>query len=56
MSILEKKQKRDTVLYVRLTAANKEWLDKESDRLNYGTLSEFIDELVSKLKPKPKKK
>lgn len=56
MSILEKKEKRDTVLYVRVTAANKEWLDKEATRLNYATLSEFIDELVSHIKAKPKKK
>jgi uncharacterized protein YfdQ (DUF2303 family) len=56
MSILEKKEKRDTVLYVRVTEANKAWLDKEAKRLNYGTLSEFIDELVNKLKAKPSKK
>lgn len=54
MSIIEKKVKRDTVLYVKLTEANKTWLDKESKRLNYGTLSEFIDELVSHLKSKSK--
>lgn len=55
MNILEKKEKRDTVLYVKLTAANKEWLDKEATRLNYATLSEFINELVNKLKAKAKK-
>ena len=55
MSILEKKEKRDKVLYVRVTAKNKEWLDKEAERLNYATLSEFIDDLVNKLKAKTKK-
>ena len=56
MSILEKKEKRESVLYVRVTKANKKWLDEEATRLNYATLSEFIDELVNKLKAKPKKK
>jgi uncharacterized protein YfdQ (DUF2303 family) len=56
MSIIDKKEKRNTVLYVKLTEANKAWLEKESKRLNYGTLSEFIDELVNKLKSKSKTK
>ena len=55
MDILEKKQKRDRVLYVKITDANKTWLDKEATRLNYATLSEFINELVNKLKSKAKK-
>jgi uncharacterized protein YfdQ (DUF2303 family) len=55
MSILDKKEKRDTVLYVRITAVNKAWLEKEAKRLNYATLSEFTDELINKLKAKAKK-
>jgi uncharacterized protein YfdQ (DUF2303 family) len=55
MSLLDKKEKRSTVLYVKITEANKAWLDKEADKCSYPTLSEFVNDLINKLKAKSKK-
>ena len=56
MNLVHKKNKRDTILYVRVTAANKAFLEKEADRLNYATLSEYVDALINELNIKPKHK
>lgn len=47
---LKKKEKRDSVLYVKIKKKNKKWCEDEAKRLGYTTVSEFVDDLIEENK------
>lgn len=50
MTTLEKKEKRDAVLYASVKPTNKAWLEEKAKELNYSTVSEFVDALIERAK------
>jgi hypothetical protein len=40
---VNKKEPRDSILYVRIKPTNAKWLDKRKKKLGYKSLSEFLD-------------
>jgi len=54
--LLAKKEKREEVLYVKVSKTNKTFIKKYYKQKGYATASEFIDELITVIRKKEKQK
>ena len=52
---IKKKEKRTAILYVNVKPSIKKFLKKTYRANGYGTLSEFVDDLLTDVKDKAKK-
>jgi len=48
----KQKEKRDAVLYAKVTATNKEMVEDQYKKKGYSTMSEYIDEMLTEHKTK----
>lgn len=51
---IRKKEKRESILYVKVKPSIKKWLQKDYKKLGYSTLSEYVDAILTDLKSKAK--
>ena len=43
------KEKRDAILYVHIKNSIKKWLKDNYKKMGYSTISEFVDDILSKI-------
>ncbi len=48
----KQKEKRDAVLYAKVTPTNKEMVEDQYKKKGYSTMSEYIDEMLTEHKTK----
>ena len=46
---MKAKQKRSSILWARISPKNAKWINSEMKRLNYRSVSEYTDDLLSSL-------
>lgn len=51
---MEKKNKRNAILYVRISEDAKEWLLGQAHKFNIESLSEYVEKLIHTLRMKGK--
>ena len=49
---IKKIEKRDAILYVKITPTNKKYVKKQAKAFGYSSLSEFVNEMINGIKKK----
>lgn len=53
---MQKKEARVAILYARVKPKNKQWVEKEADRLDYRSVSEYLDLMIEDQREQEKKR